>query len=440
MFRILCISVILFFPAWSHAQVLINEIAWMGTDADANDEWIELRNSTSGEVTLDGWTLSDGNALTINLAGTLKSNEIVVLERTDDNTLPQPAFLIYTGALPNGGATLTLRDSASVVIDQVVGGTNWSNIGGLNTIPKQTPQRTESGSWVTGIPTPGAQNIDQPNTESQATGAQSTTVSGGGTILRGGSGSIIVSSSPRNSGEVAAPQKLTVSIKAPSIAYVNQAIHLEVIPEGIGKTFLNSLKYIWNFGDTYTAHGRAPAHVFKYPGEYFIVVQAEYGQHTAMSRHEITVLETALTLQYSPLGDVIIKNDSRYEIDIGGFIVEGNYTFVFPQFTYIKPQRTLTLGRERVGTPLSRVVLYDPQKTVVATILSERTTPSVTRKTVSPIMDTTSIQTPISNGGEKTQVATSTPIQKIIQIGTYDESKEEGSIFNRLWKRIAQLF
>jgi hypothetical protein len=39
-------------------DVVINEIAWAGTLASANDEWIELYNTTTGKADITGWTLS----------------------------------------------------------------------------------------------------------------------------------------------------------------------------------------------------------------------------------------------------------------------------------------------------------------------------------------------------------------------------------------------
>jgi len=43
----------------SHLKIIINEVAWMGTSASANDEWIELKNISGGEIDLTGWQLID---------------------------------------------------------------------------------------------------------------------------------------------------------------------------------------------------------------------------------------------------------------------------------------------------------------------------------------------------------------------------------------------
>ena len=42
---------------FAKADIIISEIAWMGTTVSANYEWIELQNTGSSSVNLSGWTL-----------------------------------------------------------------------------------------------------------------------------------------------------------------------------------------------------------------------------------------------------------------------------------------------------------------------------------------------------------------------------------------------
>lgn len=99
-------------------DVVINEIAWMGTQFDANDEWIELYNTTSLDINLNGWSLSSSdNSPDIMLSGTIPAHGFFLLERTDDSTVTIPADLIYTGALNDGGEGLELTDETSNIID-----------------------------------------------------------------------------------------------------------------------------------------------------------------------------------------------------------------------------------------------------------------------------------------------------------------------------------
>jgi len=86
--------------AQSPAQrsVLINEIAWAGTAASSNDEWIELYNPGEEEISLDGWhlTAADGTP-DIALSGAIPAGGYFLLERSDDNTISNiPADETYT--------------------------------------------------------------------------------------------------------------------------------------------------------------------------------------------------------------------------------------------------------------------------------------------------------------------------------------------------------
>ena len=116
--------------AENHARgdVKISEIAWAGTDASANDEWLELYNTTETAIDLTGWTLAatDG-APSITLVGTIAAGDFFLLERTDDTTVNDiAADQIYTGSLGNGGETLHLRDSSGTLIDTAnTNGGDW---------------------------------------------------------------------------------------------------------------------------------------------------------------------------------------------------------------------------------------------------------------------------------------------------------------------------
>ncbi len=90
--------------------VVINEVAWAGTNASSADEWIELYNNTGQDVDLDGWMLAaaDGRP-SIQLTGVISAHGFYLLERTDDTTVnDRVADQIYTGALGNSGEELRL--------------------------------------------------------------------------------------------------------------------------------------------------------------------------------------------------------------------------------------------------------------------------------------------------------------------------------------------
>jgi competence protein ComEC len=75
-------------PPSENVGVVINEIAWGGTAADYEDEWIELYNTSDSPVDLTHWVLraQDNNPF-IALHGTIPDNGYFLLERGDDDTV-----------------------------------------------------------------------------------------------------------------------------------------------------------------------------------------------------------------------------------------------------------------------------------------------------------------------------------------------------------------
>jgi hypothetical protein len=133
----------------SSPTVIINEVAWMGTTTNSNDEWIELFNSGDAPVDLTNWRLraTDGSP-DILLTGSIPAGGFFLIERTDDETIPGVAAdVIYSGSLSNTGEQLQLVDATDHVIDEINATTDgW--LGGDN-ITKQTLERKPDAVWKT---------------------------------------------------------------------------------------------------------------------------------------------------------------------------------------------------------------------------------------------------------------------------------------------------
>ncbi len=131
-------------------DVVINEIAWMGTQAAHQDEWVELYNNTDSLINLDGWLLvaQDGTP-EINLTGTVPVNGFYLLERTDDTTVPDiTADQTYTGDLGNSGENLELYDNNDPrnLIDAVDSSSGWFTGDNTTKQPMERITPTSSGS------------------------------------------------------------------------------------------------------------------------------------------------------------------------------------------------------------------------------------------------------------------------------------------------------
>ncbi|HEV7764066.1 MAG TPA: phospholipase D-like domain-containing protein, partial [Thermoanaerobaculia bacterium] len=171
----MCLALLLF-PLTLHAaspgDVVITEVAWMGTTANTADEWIELYNNTSSSISLTSWTLNalDGTP-SITLTGSIGAYSYYLLERTDDNSVPGiAADKIYTGAAGDGGEQLVLRDSGSTIIDTANQNGSWfaGTTSGRASMSRTDPNGsgTSAGNWHTattsytiGLGTPKAANL-----------------------------------------------------------------------------------------------------------------------------------------------------------------------------------------------------------------------------------------------------------------------------------------
>ncbi len=285
----LFLSVAIFFaPAAAGAQVVINEVAWMGTlpkdgetpAAAANNEWIELYNGSGNNVSLEGWRIisADGNP-DIPLAGTVAAGGYFLLERTNDDTVSGiPADLIYPyntskSSLSNSGEYLYLKDVSGVIADEINGTSQWP-AGDNDT--KETMQRSGAG-WITAPATPRAPNAGA------ATAASGSTASG--------SSSGAASSGSTVSGSAAANLAIYVfagediKIDAGSVA-----TFFGTATDSQGAT-LDNARYFWDFGDGVQAEGRRVTHAYAMPGKYTAGVHAAWGGVSASDYRTVEVLK-----------------------------------------------------------------------------------------------------------------------------------------------------
>ena len=67
-------------------SVVINELMWMGSSLSSADEWIELRNTTSGDIDLSGWQLTKLSS----------GSEAFMLEIPAGNTIPANGYFLIS--------------------------------------------------------------------------------------------------------------------------------------------------------------------------------------------------------------------------------------------------------------------------------------------------------------------------------------------------------
>ncbi|MBI2643991.1 MAG: lamin tail domain-containing protein [Candidatus Wildermuthbacteria bacterium] len=131
-------------PTHSVGKVIINEVAWMGTKADANDEWIELYNASEETINITDWKFiigDDDSKSEIMLSGTLLPKRYHLLIRSDAHNLREvyTPSTVYKGAMRNDGEILKLYDAKENLIDAVDASSGW--FAGIN-------EKNSRGDWV----------------------------------------------------------------------------------------------------------------------------------------------------------------------------------------------------------------------------------------------------------------------------------------------------
>lgn len=149
---------------YSPLEVIINEVAWAGTEASADDEWIELYSPGSGNFDLTGWRLvADDGYPDIVLSGQTSPNGYFLLERArPENVVTGITEIdtvgvsnqIYSGALDDTGEILRLRAPDGSIIDTANGdGGEWSHgrISPASSMERMSTVADSDTNWVTNI-------------------------------------------------------------------------------------------------------------------------------------------------------------------------------------------------------------------------------------------------------------------------------------------------
>ncbi|NBD73783.1 PKD domain-containing protein [Patescibacteria group bacterium] len=368
-------------PGGVCADVLVSEVAWMGTTDSASDEWIELHNAGSATVDLAGWRLvADDETPTIELAGSLAAGAYATLERTDDASAPDVgALLVYTGGLANDGERLRLLDASGALVDTVDGRDSWA-IGGDNE-SKDTVQRRD-GVWVTGHPTPGraapsgARAPAAPATAAAEPDERSSrrTVDAevDPTVLSGQRDEpIILRDEKRRWSEVSLSIPEAVTAGTPFV--MRARVRDE---DGDDRTRLTQVR--WSTGDGARYAGSRVRHRYLKEGSYVVHVTIERRHLGEVHRHEekrvIAAREATVAIEELGAGYVVLTNTGEHELDLSHWHVVGGGGFAtLPPHTYLLPGAATAVALE-THEDVRTAAIVSPDRVVVARFPEAATT------------------------------------------------------------------
>ncbi|MCK9344966.1 MAG: lamin tail domain-containing protein [Candidatus Pacebacteria bacterium] len=333
----------------------------MGTNVSSSNEWIELSNSGTEQVSLEGWILSIEGKKDIALVGNISAGGFYLVERTDDSTVPTVAADVvssFGAGINNTGAIISLKNTSGAIVDRVDGSQGWligGNQAGDNTT-KDTAQKGLS-AWMTGTPTPRGANV----------GASSQTQT---TVTTQETPQVVAAS--QSSAFPVEPQIFTDAGPAALIVSTGATVTFLGRVWGLKKEPIENARMVWAFGDGGVAEGASVSHVFYYPGEYTVVLDAASGFYAASDRIRVTAITPNILLRTggdSTRSFVALENKGNDELDLSLWQIESaGKKFIIPKNTFVGAKKILTLASEvtNLVTPSgSEVLLNFPNGTRV---------------------------------------------------------------------------
>lgn len=333
----------LFFWAFSvHAGVVITEIMYDLEGVDTGREWVEIQN-IGAIADLTGWKFFEsgtnhGLTLMQGSASISQNGFAVIADNTEKFLLDWPGFsgTIFDSSfsLSNTGETITLRDANLADTDSVSYLSDWGGVGDGKSLQKNDSQ------WVSALPIPGENNnetiVEQKIFPPLEGGA------GEGRGDDGGNGSI--SPPPKASFSAYAGEDKS-TLAGAEVYFLGQV-------KGVSDNLVDTVRFLWNFGDGTVGDGKNIKHIFQYPGNYIVNLDVSLGTNSDSDSLKVVVSEAGIYVsEIKPGGWVEIKNDSAKIADVSGFGLQVNdsKTFNFSKDTKLTGSSFLTLDSLILG-------------------------------------------------------------------------------------------
>lgn len=144
------------------------------------------------------------------------------------------------------------------------------------------------------------------------------------------------------------------------LTYVGSPINLEAKFK-TSNDLKNKQDFIWSFGDGSTGTGDTQVHIYKYAGEYNVVLNGTAGEIHAVARNKIKVLVPNLALNILPDEALEITNQGPVEINLYNWkLSDGQTDYLFPLDTIISAGQNIIIPVEYtklsgVGGPITLV-------------------------------------------------------------------------------------
>lgn len=139
---------------------------------------------------------------------------------------------------------------------------------------------------------------------------------------------------------------LKISAGRKRMAIVGAEVYFDA-PTEIKGDFSGTVSYDWSFGDGAGGGGKNISHIYRFPGSYNVILNANTGGVSAVSRTDIQIVEAEISIKDMKEGKggfIEIANNSSYETNIGGFrLFFASSTKIIPKDTIIKSKSSIKI-------------------------------------------------------------------------------------------------
>ena len=303
-------------------NIIINEIAWMGTLDETYDEWIELFNNSSSTVILDNWQFKITENI-LDLSGEILPNNFLVID---------------AGSLNNSGEILELFDNNQNLIDSLDASSGWP--GGDNET-KQTLEKS-GDSWQTSLEPGGTPGVPNSSGLSDTDPDPDPDPDPPPIIPSGGGGG---GSPPKNNPPIA-------DAGSDQTILTNQEIIFDA--SNSSDPDKDELSFFWNLGNGQTSNQKKFSFSYNFPGEYLVTLIVSDSKLESTDAINIFVFSTGLIIsEINPENNwVEIYNDSQEILNLENYALNN---FVFPRGSLINPEQYLVINLENFENSLKLI-------------------------------------------------------------------------------------
>lgn len=303
----------------------ISEVMSDPVGTDSGREWIELYNDTASEIDLSTMTVSikGGTAIaTTPLQGglTLPANGYAVIASVVSG---QTKFLqdypSYAGPLFK--SSISLVNTGVTSIDIKLNGPTVASLPSYTAAKEGTTLSYIGGSYVAGIPTPGADNqvseTPLPTTNATTTDTQVTL--------------------PQMSPPTA---DIIIYMPTEKVVVAGAESEFAVFSQTRAGKSINDLHYAWAFGDGGQGTGSSTKYRYAYSGRYIAQVEATSATVAGTGRMVVRVVPPEITISAVGSGKygnyIEIRNPNTYDLDLSQWrLTIDGVPFPFPKNTFL---------------------------------------------------------------------------------------------------------